>query len=148
MRIIAVDPGGTTGYCSWSDEDEGEPEFSAGQEASRNGFIDMVQRRAMWTDVIVCEDFRITMQTAKKSAQPDALKIIGALDYLAWKYGAKFVLQTPADAKRFGTDVRLRKAGFWTPGRRHANDAARHLFLHLCKTGLLNAAEVDQRDDG
>ena len=102
----------------------------------------------MFTDVIVCEDFRITMQTAKKSAQPDALKIIGALDYLAFRDGAKFVLQTPADAKRFATDDRLRKAGLWTPGRRHANDAARHLFLYLCKKGLLNAAEVDQRDDG
>lgn len=145
MRILAVDPGGTTGWVYYDTYTE---EFQSGQEADRLVFCFMVKE---WVDrdvvLIVVEDFRITIQTAKKSQQPDALKIIGAIDYIA-AGSAQVVLQTPGDAKRFATDDRLKKAGMWTPGRRHANDAARHLFLRLCKKGLLSALEVDTRAAG
>ena len=142
MRILAVDPGGTTGWVTYDTDTE---EFQSGQEADRLVFCSMVKE---WVDrgvgLIVVEDFRITIQTAKKSQQPDALKIIGAIDYIA-AGSAQVVLQTPGDAKRFATDDRLKKAGMWTPGRKHANDAARHLFLRLSKKGYLSALEVDSR---
>lgn len=146
VRILGVDPGGTTGWVYYDTDTE---EFQSGQEADRLAFCGSVKD---WVDrgveLVVVEDFRITIQTAKKSQQPDALKIIGAIDYIAAGGSAKVVLQTPGDAKRFATDDRLKKAGMWTPGRRHANDAARHLFLRLCKQGTLNALEVDARAAG
>jgi len=144
VRILAVDPGGTTGWVTYDTDTE---EFRSGQEADRHEFCVLAAEALHFgVGTVVCEDFRITVQTAKKSQQPDALKIIGTTEYLATIEGAAFVLQTPGDAKRFSTDTRLKKAGFWTPGRRHANDAARHLFLFMAKKGLLNAVEVDARE--
>lgn len=147
MRILAVDPGGTTGFVHYERADDSES-FIPHQMDDRNEFMWSVDESFAGLNVVVCEDFRITGQTAKKSPQADALKIIGALDYLCFKHEVQFVLQTPADAKRFATDSRLKKAGMWTPGRKHANDAARHLFLWLCRKGLLNAIEVDNRAEG
>lgn len=143
MRVLALDPGGTTGVAQYDSE---TGKFTSTQESERNHLVNLVRVQAHGVDVVVCEDFRITMQTAKKSPQADALKIIGAVDWICWDVGIPFVLQTPGDAKRFATDDRLKKAGFWTPGRRHANDAARHLFLFMAKKGLLNAVEVDARE--
>lgn len=144
VRILAVDPGGTTGWVTYDTE---TAEFESGQDSDRFEFCERaVGRIVAQVDVVVCEDFRITVQTAKKSQQPDALKIIGTLEYAAHVVRKLVVLQTPGDAKRFSTDARLKKAGLWTPGRRHANDAARHLFLFMAKKGLINALEVDARE--
>lgn len=143
-----MDPGGTTGWVTYDTETR---EFTAGQEADRLKFCsvaDAYLHEGVETTALVVEDFRITVQTAKKSQQPDALKIIGALEYLAHLGGCDVYLQTPGDAKRFATDSRLKKAGMWTPGRKHANDAARHLFMWLCRKGLLSAIEVDNRAEG
>lgn len=145
VRILAVDPGGTTGWVHYDTESGW---FESGQQENRIAFCEQAEEFiTCGAEVVVVEDFRITVQTAKKSQQPDALKIIGALDYIA-AGRAQVVLQTPGDAKRFSTDARLKKAGMWTPGRKHANDAARHLFMWLCKKGLLSAIEVDNRAEG
>lgn len=157
LRIIAVDPGGVTGVRYYDTETgECEPSFGISklrQHKDRLRFCETVEAQIdRWNQEspfesvkVVCEDFIITSQTAKKSRQPDAIKIIGALDYICHRHGADLILQRPGDAKRFATDKRLKAAGLWDPGMRHANDAARHLFLYLCKYGYLNAVEVDQR---
>lgn len=41
--------------------------------------------------------------------------------------------QAPSEAKQVGSDERLRDAGLYIPGHRHATDAARHLFLFIRK---------------
>ena len=60
--------------------------------------------------------------------------MIGGLRYLAvvgdeYVGPLRFVRQTPAQAKSFGTDDKLRRLGWYTPTPGgHANDAARHLL--------------------
>lgn len=80
----------------------------------------------------VCEDFIITPQTGKNSAAPWSLKKIGVLEFLGWLYKVPITFQTPAAAKSFVTNERLKSVGLWHKGGAgHANDALRHGALFL-----------------
>src|SRR6185295_16508861 len=71
--------------------------------------------------------------------QPDALYTIGAIRYLGKKYGFETVGQSPADAKRFSTNDKLKTLGWRSPSTGgHADDAARHLLLRAVKLGALD----------
>lgn len=94
----------------------------------------------------------ITNETAKKTQQTSSLEIIGVLKW--WYYqmdershveDSVFTLefQTPAAAKKFGTDFKLKNLGWWQTGEQHnykdandANDALRHGLLWLSKNGF------------
>ncbi len=150
--IIAVDPGGTTGLAFWTEPGE-YPHFEQVRR-ERQIRLEMLEDIRTWAAelgsdlTIVCETYTITQRTSKLSQQTDALKIIGVLEYFAHVYGPRIVMQSPADAKRFATDARLKAAGMWTPTKGgHANDANRHLFVYLVKHGLLNIGEIDARRD-
>lgn len=147
MRVLAVDPGGTTGWVIWCDGARiaGQDEFG--------GFVNLVDnllmagdnRDADRLDAIVAEKFTINAQTVRNSQQTTALEVIGYLRAMAHLEGIPFSLQTPADAKRFtqlGTNShgRLDALG-WTlrplAKHDHANDAQRHLLLYLVKNKLI-----------
>lgn len=99
---------------------------------------------------VVMEKFTINPDTHKKSAQPTALYLIGAVRHLYMKYTGKVVpLQTPGDAKSFSTNDKLKAVGFWHKGGEgHANDAFRHALLYMVRTDrdfgttLLNKIET------
>lgn len=42
-------------------------------------------------------------------------------------------MQTPAEAKSYATDERLKSWGVWTPGKDHARDATRHLLAAVSR---------------
>jgi hypothetical protein len=86
---------------------------------------------------LVVENFHITIRTGKLTRQHDALYIIGCLRYKANKDGHLFKLQNPSD-KQFGDDDRLKQIGWYSPGKGHANDAARHLLLYLLRYGVID----------
>lgn len=72
------------------------------------------------------------------SRQYDALELIGWLRAMSYLCDIPFVLQTPADAKRFSTDKKLEAAGWLQPkGQDHANDALRHLLLYMVGSRLM-----------
>lgn len=149
-RIIAVDPGGTTGLAFWSHPDCQTPFKDEPRERQHKD--QMLEDIGGWSQrlggslTVVCEKYTITSRTAKLSQQTDALKIIGVLEYFQHLYGIRVVMQTPADAKRFSTDARLKAADLWHPTKGgHANDACRHLFMYMVKHGLINIGEVDAR---
>lgn len=80
----------------------------------------------------VCEDFLITPQTGKNSTADWSLKKIGVLEFLGEMFQVKVTLQTPAAAKSFVDNKRLRALGLWHKGGAgHANDALRHGVLYL-----------------
>lgn len=85
------------------------------------------------------ESFRINEDTHTKdqAAMQWPMELRGVLRYLAWRNGLAFDTQSPADAKGFATDYKLRKYGFWTPGPEdHARDASRHLLTALMGRGI------------
>lgn len=150
-RVLAFDPGGTTGMAVWGGYEDGSHDFISSQMPKPwEEWLAKLERDVFAEhppQLVVVERFTITANTLQKAREPDALYIIGALKLLAHKYGIDFELQSPGDAKRFCTDARLKKAGWWksTPGG-HANDAARHLFLALAKRGLIDVLAVDRAD--
>lgn len=133
-RLLAVDPGLLTGLVYVDISERMAPKPIASLEADTATFYraveDLVPKDAEHM-IIVCENFIITQRTAKLSQAPWSLMGRGFMEYWAWKYSIPFVLQTPADAKDFSTDDKLKKAGFWhVGGEGHANDAFRHAMKY------------------
>lgn len=94
-------------------------------------------------DLVVCEDFIISQRTVKSAVAEGwkrgrELMLIGATEFMCRQTGTDFVLQSPAEAKAFSTDVKLRTLGWWRSGPDHANDASRHLLLALVQRGLID----------
>lgn len=91
-----------------------------------------------WSNfIVVCESF--VPRPGVRTWQPDALEVIGAIRYACYKYGHPFELQTPAQAKQFATDAKLRKIGWHrsTEGG-HENDARRHLLLGMVRHNAID----------
>ncbi len=139
--IICTDPGLVSGICLFKRTDDNEVELVWTDEldwlhTARK--IDETLREYGGDDVdVVLERFTITQQTAKNSQQQWSIEIIGMARLLAVAHGAgEITLQSPADAKRFSTNARLKALDFWhVGGGGHALDALRHAVLRLTNTG-------------
>lgn len=148
VAILAVDPGLTTGFSIYRPRVErlalrnqgGEEDFESHQFSKEMFLHEWLPEAVKEFDTIVCENFIITAQTAKKSQAPWSLEQIGVLRWLATQQGARFVLQKPAEALAFGSDAKLKKLGWYKRGRGHANDAARHMVLYTVRKGLVDPA--------
>lgn len=89
---------------------------------------------------IACERFQASGQRGARTHQPTAQNVIGQVESIAAAYDCHFMLQSPADAKRFFTNERLRRHDLYTcaadvnaPDARDVNDAARHAVLYLAR---------------
>ncbi len=138
--IIAVDPGKTTGWARLNDAGS----FESGEQSlyATVYFIHETMKQGVGSKLeIICEDFIFTKETLKKSRQIYSTEGIGALRYLTELYGVPYYIQTPAAAKRFSTDEKLKTIGWYRPGQGHANDAARHLLLHAAGEDLIDVRQ-------
>lgn len=143
-RIIVLDPGKTTGLVDWDDTiGDGNPTFDAHEFNFKDtcGFLMGLAQGVKWLPhtLLVCESFIITPQTAKNTQAPWSLELIGVARMVSELYLQRpLILQQPASAKRFSSDVRLQRMGWYLRGRGHANDASRHLLLLMATRGLLS----------
>lgn len=135
MRVLAIDPGGTTGMAAYTPGDFGFEswEIPGGLEGFAQWWLRGRQPGVVDSyDFVVIEKFTIMASTLKKTRQYDALEIIGLVKATSHVSGPPCLLQTPAQAKSFATDDKL-KALKWfdsSPGG-HKNDATRHLVTCL-----------------
>lgn len=136
--VLAFDPGKMTG---WARLHAGESFQSGEQPLDHVLHFVFETLKQEFKPVLICEDFVVTMETLKKSRQMYSTEGIGALRFLANEYQCEFILQTPAAAKRFSTNEKLKRIGWWNPGKNHANDAARHLLLYGVSNGLISARQ-------
>jgi hypothetical protein len=134
--VLAIDPGKATGLAWY---DVMSPDSFRSVEL---GFMDACgainRYAATYGDQIdiVAETFLITVQTAKNTQATWSLEVIGVAKYLALKHtGAPAIMQQQSEAKTFSTNDRLRAIGWYAPGLRNANDAAKHLLRYLVKHG-------------
>lgn len=136
--ILGVDPGKTTGFLLWS-----EGTVVAHGQLPCFEFLDWAERVIAhyggFELQLVCEKFHITMATVKKAS--DAHWAIGSnfmLGFWCERYGVPLATQTPAAAKSFATDDKLRRVGWYQPTKGgHANDGARHVLLRLVELGRI-----------
>lgn len=143
MIIMGIDPGGTSGVIvfRW---DGSIPPTPEGSEVLVSDQIPAAGM-AMWADeaikqhkpdLIVLERFFITPRTVQYTRQPDALYIIGGMQWLAELHGGIQVkLQSAADAKNAVNNDRIKELGWKIVGK-HAKDAFRHVVLACHTPGL------------
>ena len=133
MNVIAFDPGRATGVARLY---EGE-DFSWQMDGGWDGQVNELHDGIAWGvySHVICESFTVNAGTAKKdpSAYPDVFSLIGTIRYLAWANGAEFHFQTPAEAKSFATNDKLKRLGWYKGAPGHADDASRHLLTFLAK---------------
>lgn len=155
MRILSLDPGGTTGY-SWCELDGDKSkkfEVHGGQigpgKHHKALWALLCDLGAKWNwDVVVCETFTyrmVAMDEGKGTTYSPYIDLISK-EYIGvvelWAdtngRGARVVWQSPSQAvgeSPFWHDERLKKVGLHNKGERHRNDATRHL-LHYTVTKL------------
>ena len=143
MRVLAIDPGNVTGVA-YFDTSLGEPDS---WEDEPFEVINYVEDLTATLDAVVCESF--IPRPGAYSWQPEALYTIGAVRYVCRREGVTFVLQSPADAKRFSTNEKLKRLGWYSPTTGgHSNDALRHLLLFSVKNRLINTERLLSVSEG
>jgi hypothetical protein len=135
-RIVALDPGGTTGWATWTDGPQ--EEWSWGQIGPQehhkelNDFLGLQQTQDF---ILVCETFDFRQHDNNRTkVNLISREYIGVAKlFAAERMSTPVVLQTPAQAKTFVTDEKLKAMDLWVPGKVHARDALRHLITYMVR---------------
>lgn len=147
-RVLAVDPGKTTGLA-WMRHEDGLIHLEDSMEASPEEVIPLIRPAlADWKPLqsghpplrLVIEKFTINAATVKKSQEASwALRTIGAVEQAARDVGYPMLAiawQGPGEAKNAFANDKLKALGLWhRGGAGHALDAIRHGTLYLAKVG-------------
>lgn len=132
--ILGIDPGLATGLCliDWSDRDN--PSLVWSKEVDIPEFYKVIpETLEEFGDklTVVCENFIITVQTAKKTPAPWSLELIGLTRYLTFTKDIPLVLQKP-DERNLSTHPMIKHFGLWhRGGEGHAVQAIRHAFAYM-----------------
>lgn len=132
--IAAFDPGTTTGVA-WL---EGGVFHS--DQFNEYDFYRWVDERCEMFDHMQIEKFVINAGTVKKVIVYDSLYLIGYLRYASWRCGFPIDYTKPADVMAPFPDAALKRAGWHTSGKGHANDAARHLAHYSVRNRLMSGS--------
>lgn len=133
MRVLSLDPGGTTGYAitSFHEDLTLEIERSGQIKNSLSGFLDfqwdVLESEKL--DFIICENFELREGVYGADLSP--VYIIGALEAL---YPTVPIIYQAPYQKPLVDDDRLKRLGLYEPGKPHRNDAVRHMVIYLRNT--------------
>lgn len=126
-RLLALDPGGTTGWSYWEyTPTEALSLLDRGQiQGGIDGFVQWWGRpygpqHLGMVDEIVAESFVNDNRTVHPDLTPKEIE--GALK-MAW--GGPLIFQRNS-YKLHADDVMLKRSGLWFRGQEHARDSARH----------------------
>lgn len=148
MKIMGVDPGGTTGIAvidvPWDEtryvptpdayvlDHQYEASWGTGENSIGQSLYDLIENQN--PDLLVVEKFIITRQTIRFTRQPDALWIIGGVRFVADIFRIPVHMQPASLAKTTWDATRLKESGWAKVVKRtHARDALRHA-LTACAT--------------
>jgi hypothetical protein len=133
MRILSLDPGGTTGWAVFEVEEDTEPVLvDYGQiPGSLGGFLNWIHDTdGLSVHRVVCESF--TLREGVYGADLSPVYIIGALEALIYNVADKdFITYQEPKIKPLCNNDRLKDMGFFKKGQQHANDAIRHGLIYL-----------------
>ena len=132
-RILAFDPGGTTGWSTWElPADRPLVNIDHGQwEGGLDGFVLNAQRvlRTFDPNVIVSESFVLDGRARIVDITP--ARIETAIDMIFGKWGAGLSVVWQRNVQKAqATDDFLKRNGLWFVGQEHARDSARHAIAY------------------
>lgn len=155
-RVIGLDPGGTTGWATYTAEYIPNPnttgpadryefhseEWACGQLGPgphHDALWSFLELQAVSQTVIACESFEFRQGKQRAGIVLDSCEYIGIVKLfveqrqrsLPNNFRMDLVMKTAGQAKSFITDDKIKKLGLWYPGHRHAMDAYRHLLHFL-----------------
>jgi len=156
LSITALDPGGTTGVAMYDcdvifNTDE-QPELhnekwdsmQIGPEPHHKTLYHMLERRHVANTIVVCESFQYRRPVDAPSVSLISVEYIGLVNLLVqerpdiqvvWQTTGKVIPPKNKNmAGGFWTDDKLKQVRKWSPGRKHANDAMRHLLYYMAFT--------------
>lgn len=133
--MVTLDPGETTGWSLWIDGEVKEWGQISSKGRGNTAIHEMFGVAAPYgpIDVLVVEDYRVYATKSEVHIGKELItpKIIGKLEYVAEERSIPLVFQMAVEAKRFATDDKLKRWGFWKKGMRHSRDALRHGIFYL-----------------
>lgn len=136
MIVIAIDPGKVSGIALWHPMEVLSIKADELTPIEVTNLVDDLWNNTLGQITVVAESFVISERTIKTAPQRDALDILGWLTLESQRRNFELVLQTPAQAKKFSTDEKLKSLDWFERTKDgHANDAARHLLVYLMGTG-------------
>ncbi len=153
MRLIGLDPGGTTGFtvCDFMELPDGQIQnvkWDMGQIVGDYHHRELYQ----WLDArrdevdadssnlrVVCESFEYR-KGLRDNVVLVSLEYIGVTKLFCDDYSVRLQMQTAAVGKAFfwpsstrpKREDRLKAVGLYKPGSPHWNDATRHALHYLC----------------
>jgi hypothetical protein len=137
MKVLGVDPGGTTGWLLAEPPHRllahGQEHFEVAADAVR--LLDGLDRHEDW---LVVEEYRVRPAVAHQVQDLFPHELVSVL-VAAWPK-ERLSLQQPSMKHAVG-DRMLRRLGLWVP-LPHARDAARHVAWFLLRNGLCDPAEA------
>ncbi len=141
--VLALDPGGTTGWCVIGVHPEsvsGDPdvrildnvefwsagEFTGNEDDQCDEIVELI---SAWPSArLVTELF--TLRSRVTSSEVFSLERMNAV--VRWAIRPRYmVFQQPSLAMTTITDDRQKAMGFWIPGKEHARDATKHALTFL-----------------
>lgn len=128
MKVIALDPGVTTGYAIGIIED-GKMYCLGGQERWNHvGLYRFLKDNV--PDVVISERFEFRKK-AREGLELFSRELIGVTNLYAQIFMPpphELVMQMPSVIGGFFSDTQLKKDNLWKEGRGHNMDALRHLL--------------------
>jgi hypothetical protein len=129
MRILAIDPGETTGLAAIDLDTFGWPitTWTLGPATHHDRLFKILGGY----NAVVCESFD---NRGNIAALLVSVEYIGVVKLASDLHLTEAIFQTPSEGKTFWDDRKLRKLGLWKPTT-HERDAVRHLLYFLTFEG-------------
>lgn len=129
MKILAIDPGKTTGFYIANRAQGIDMDSGAGQAPQEDiwRLLDGLK-----PEVVVIEKFSFRGGHTKIDYSP--AEVIGVVREWCRQKDVDLHFQTPSQAKHYWGDERLKERNLYNVGMPHANDAVRH-FLYFTEFG-------------
>lgn len=126
-RLLAIDPGKTTGYALFIGKTLREYGTVEGSDTYK--LLDLLP------DIVIIESFRLYPWKANQQSFSsfETVEIIGVLKFLCEQKGISYIMQ-PATIKTVWPDERLKSEGYYVKNR-HSRDAVRHGLYYVFKKG-------------
>lgn len=132
MKIIALDPGETTGYAIYSSYKTKSGQVRSlvateiGPDPHHLQLYSLLDNAH--PNVVVCEDFRYQRGPGGHNLTP--VEYIGICKLWSTKNHVPLELQGRT-YKVLWDDGKIKQLGLWRPGKPHAMDALRHLLYYV-----------------
>lgn len=125
IKVIAFDPGITTGYAIGFIKDGRMGVLSGQQKYSHNELY--AAMKLAHPDIAVTESFEFRRKS-RSGLILFSVEMIGVMALYCGHHGIPLFRQTAMKGKSYYTDAKLKKDHLYKTAKPHANDACRHLL--------------------